>query len=90
DPVMRMPTEHNGIRYEKWLLRESFDGLNLLPEIVLWRRKEAFSDGVSSESRSWYQIIQEKLDTEITKDDLVERQKKYVGFTSPYTKEALK
>jgi len=51
---------------EKYLLRLAFSELNkedckqLLPKSVLWRRKEAFSDGVSgSETRSLYQIIQE-------------------------------
>lgn len=32
---------------EKYLLRKAFDGLDLLPKEVLWRTKEAFSDGVS-------------------------------------------
>lgn len=45
--------------FEKYWLRKAFDGLDLLPEQVLWRKKEAFSDGVSSQSRSWYSIIQE-------------------------------
>ena len=35
---------------------------NLLPKEILWRRKEAFSDGVSSFKKSWYEIINEKLD----------------------------
>jgi len=48
---------------EKYLLRESIEycNINLLPREILYRRKEAFSDGVSSENRSWYQIIQEKV-----------------------------
>ena len=44
---------------EKYLLRKAFDSTNLLPKEVLWRTKEAFSDGVSSQTRSWYEIIQE-------------------------------
>lgn len=44
---------------EKFLLRESFKGY--LPDVILWRKKEAFSDGVSSLNRSWYKIIQEKI-----------------------------
>lgn len=44
---------------EKYLLREAF--LNYLPEEVLWRTKEAFSDGVSNQQRSWYTIIQEHV-----------------------------
>ena len=44
---------------EKWLLRSTFHGDGLLPDEVLWRTKEAFSDGVSSQHQSWYEIIQE-------------------------------
>lgn len=45
---------------EKYLLRESF--ASYLPDEVLWRTKEAFSDGVSQQKRSWYTIIQEHVD----------------------------
>ena len=47
-------------RIEKNLLREAFD-YGLLPESVLWRKKEAFSDGVSSTEKSWFQEIQERV-----------------------------
>lgn len=43
---------------EKWLLRRAFDDGLTLPREVLWRRKEAFSDGVSG-SRPWYEVTQE-------------------------------
>ena len=44
---------------EKYLLRDAIEQVNpeLLPSDVLWRTKEAFSDGVSGIDRSWYQII---------------------------------
>jgi len=48
---------------EKYLLRYAFD-INepgLLPSIVLWRKKEAFSDGVSGVHKSWFEIIKERL-----------------------------
>lgn len=45
---------------EKYLLRKAFEGY--LPDEVLWRKKEAFSDGVSGLQRSWYEIIQENID----------------------------
>jgi asparagine synthase (glutamine-hydrolysing) len=48
-------------RCEKWLMRKAFEDQGLLPPEVLWRRKEAFSDGVSGE-KSWYQIAQEKAE----------------------------
>lgn len=43
-----------GAQMEKQILREAFESGGLLPFEVLWRRKEAFSDGVSSTSDSWY------------------------------------
>ena len=51
-------------KQEKYLLRKSFSGKNIIPEKVIWRRKEAFSDGVSSTQRSWYEIIQDKHSSE--------------------------
>ena len=50
---------------EKTLVREAFEDMKLpngkpiLPENILWRKKEAFSDGVSKHSRSLFEIIQE-------------------------------
>ena len=55
----RMPTKE---RIEKYWLRKAFDGLDLLPDEILWRKKEAFSDGVSSTERSWYTILQEYVE----------------------------
>ena len=50
---------------EKYLLRESFseytddNGKPILPNEILWRKKEAFSDGVSSKGISLFEILQE-------------------------------
>jgi asparagine synthase (glutamine-hydrolysing) len=59
--ALAMPTEFRrpvpGGLCEKWLLRMAFDD-GTLPAKVLWRRKEAFSDGVSGE-KSWYQSAKE-------------------------------
>jgi asparagine synthase (glutamine-hydrolysing) len=57
---------------EKFILRNSFSknystsfvdskGRQILPDEILWRKKEAFSDGVSNQGRSLYQILQEKI-----------------------------
>ena len=48
---------------EKYLLRKSFEKSEFLPNEVLYRTKEAFSDGVSKQTKSWYQIIQDHLET---------------------------
>ena len=52
---------------EKYLIRKAIEYYDseLLPKEVLWRTKEAFSDGVSSMEKSWYEIIQESLKTKI-------------------------
>ena len=49
----------NGV-CEKYILRKAFDGKKMLPKEVLWRTKEAFSDGVSSSKESWFQTIQKR------------------------------
>ena len=68
--VLSIPVEirnHNNLNNpEKYLLRESFSnhfinakGHNILPESILWRKKEAFSDGVSNTKRSLFTVLQE-------------------------------
>lgn len=58
---------HNYLgKCEKFLVRNAFSKVNfegkpLMPTEVLWRTKEAFSDGVSKQTRSWYEIIQEHI-----------------------------
>ncbi len=58
----------NGV--EKRIIREQFIGE--LPEDILWRRKDGFSDGVSAMGKPWYEYIKEfvedKVDDEITDD----------------------
>ena len=48
---------------EKYIFRKCIDVLDpkLLPHEVLWRTKEAFSDGVSGKDKSWFEVIQEKV-----------------------------
>lgn len=82
-------------KVEKWLLRKVFDtthnvcGENIpfLPPQVLWRKKEAFSDGVSSKKRSWYTIIQYSLESMYTDHDFKDPDVQY--HMIPPTKEAL-
>jgi len=69
---------HNNFKEsEKYLLRKSFTqlyfqdslGRQILPDEILFRKKEAFSDGVSCQGRSLFIILQEhiaKLLNEIT------------------------
>ena len=91
DYVMSIPSKYkmfgNGI-IEKKILREAFETMDLLPYEVLFRKKEAFSDGVSSQEKSWFQIIQEHLETQISDKDFITQQQLY-NHNTPKTKEAL-
>lgn len=102
DPILRIPHTHTLSTgqtnvYEKYLLRKSFDSTGLLPECVLWRKKEAFSDGISTEEKSWYKIIQDMVEKEISDEQfnlLKNNYQKYSDTTGeqiviPHTKEAL-
>jgi len=74
-----------GIQVEKYILRKAFELSGSLPNEVLWRKKEAFSDGVSSLEKSWYEIIQEKVDS-VVPENWRELSKQYVHLP-PTTKE---
>ncbi|KAK3599069.1 hypothetical protein CHS0354_024395 [Potamilus streckersoni] len=82
----KMRSPQSGI--EKHLLRSAFDGKGLIPDEILWRPKEAFSDGVSSVKKSWYEILQSYIDEQIN-DDKVEKSAKFYPHNPPKTKEAL-
>ncbi|KAK2887199.1 hypothetical protein Q8A67_015427 [Cirrhinus molitorella] len=79
---MRVPK--NGV--EKHLLRESFKGLNLIPDEILWRRKEAFSDGMTCEKKSWYTSLQEHIESKVN-DSQLEKASDLFPFNPPTTKE---
>lgn len=64
--ALRRPIK--GEQCEKYVLRKAFEGTGLLPDEVLWRTKEAFSDGVSGGEKSWYEICQEHALEEVGED----------------------
>lgn len=84
DAAIRQP--QNGI--EKYLLRSAFDGTDILPSKILWRHKEAFSDGVTSIKKSLFQIVQDIVEDKVQDEDLAKAHVKYPHCT-PKTKEAL-
>ena len=89
DLVMSIPPEFkmfNDIIIEKQILRDAFKGY--LPDYLLYRKKEAFSDGVSKVERSWYEIIQEFTNKIIDDTTFSELKEKYT-FNQPYDKESL-
>ena len=79
---------HNNFeKPEKYLLRTSFNhnyfedftGRQILPDEILLRKKEAFSDGVSCQSRSLFTILQELICKKYDREDKpsIELEKKY-------------
>jgi asparagine synthase (glutamine-hydrolysing) len=91
--VMRIPAKFkrfNDKRMEKYLLRKAFQGEGLIPDDVLWRRKEAFSDGVSSaDGRTWVQIVKEYSERVITDKEYNNKNNHmYSLHNPPYDKES--
>jgi asparagine synthase (glutamine-hydrolysing) len=87
--IMSIPPEFkmfNDIIMEKQILRDAFKGI--LPDELLYRRKEAFSDGLSKVERSWFEIIQEFTNTKIT-DEEFNAMKGLYHINQPYDKESL-
>ena len=87
DPKLRV--HRNGI--EKYLLRSAFADSKIIPDSVLWRPKEAFSDGVSSLKRSWYTIIQEHINiiNEEKEEKKEEKKEEDYKHNKPISKESL-
>ena len=100
--VMCMPARFKRFddeRMEKYILRKAFqgcdsadeDGKAMIPDDVLWRRKEAFSDGVSCANggRTWIQMIKEYSDRVITDDEIDNKEHAlYSLHNPPYDKES--
>jgi asparagine synthase (glutamine-hydrolysing) len=92
--VMSIPPRFkrfNDDKMEKYLLRKAFQGSGLLPDDVLWRRKEAFSDGVSSADggRTWVQMIKEYSDRVISDAEFNNKAHHlYSLHNPPYDKES--
>lgn len=84
DPKIRM---FDGRRIEKHPLRAAFAKDDLIPDEVLWRRKNGFSDSVSKLKRSWHHIIQEYVDTKISDAEFQSHRLDF-SHDTPETKEA--
>lgn len=81
---------------EKFLLRKSFEHIyfcdsitrQILPDEILWRKKEAFSDGVSSQGRSLFTILQQFITIYYdNKNPRVESYKPCIELEKRYYKE---
>jgi asparagine synthase (glutamine-hydrolysing) len=87
DPKEKMITKD---RIEKYILRKAFDTTDepdvepYLPEKILWRQKEQFSDGVGY---SWIDGLKDHAELHVT-DEMMKNPKPEWGSDIPDTKEA--
>lgn len=87
DPKEKMITKE---RMEKYILRKAFDTTGeadatpYLPEDILWRQKEQFSDGVGY---GWIDALKDNAELHVT-DEMMKNPKAEWGQDIPETKEA--
>ncbi|WP_184504676.1 asparagine synthase B [Rhodanobacter sp. ANJX3] len=90
DVAMRIDAQHKMVdksgpsnrKMEKGVLREAFDGA--LPEKILWRQKEQFSDGVGY---GWIDGLKVQAEQAVTDREFAAAAARY-PFNTPATKEA--
>ena len=89
DPEEKMIKPSEG-RIEKYILRKAFDTSDdpdakpYLPDEILWRQKEQFSDGVGY---SWIDCLKDTAEKVIS-DEMFANPKPHWGSDIPHTKEA--
>ncbi|MFL9845956.1 asparagine synthase B [Flavobacterium rhizosphaerae] len=83
-PQAKQPKTHGGV--EKYILRKAFDTPEqpYLPEEVLWRQKEQFSDGVGY---NWIDMLIDYCASKVT-DEEMEKATEHFPYNTPATKEA--
>lgn len=83
NPTWTYPHE----KTEKYLLRKAFKPLNIIPETILFRRKEAFSDAVSNKERSWFSVLQNYISNIVSDSEFEKERQTYNYHNPPRTKE---
>ena len=77
----------NDQKMEKYLIRKAFANENLIPDQVLWRRKNGFSDSVSNKNKSWSTIIQKHISKKVSDLEFQDKKESY-KHDKPVSKEA--
>jgi asparagine synthase (glutamine-hydrolysing) len=83
-PEEKQPKTYDGV--EKYILRKAFDTPEqpYLPDSVLWRQKEQFSDGVGY---NWIDTLIEYCSSRVTDEELESAAERF-PYNTPATKEA--
>ncbi|WP_334130737.1 asparagine synthase B [Silanimonas lenta] len=76
------PRQSGGRPVEKWLLRTAFEGC--LPESILWRQKEQFSDGVGY---GWIDGLKAHAEAQVSDAEFAGAERRF-PINPPQTKEA--
>jgi len=84
DPEYKMIKKENK-NIEKYILREAFDN-NYLPEEILWRQKDQFSDAVSSKEENWIDSLKNYAESLVSDKEFKNRKKKF-PLNTPISKE---
>lgn len=79
NPADKMVTSEHPM--EKWVVRKAFE--DLLPESIVWRQKEQFSDGVGY---SWIDSLKMLAEQQVT-DAMMKQAKKRFPINTPMNKE---
>jgi len=83
--ILRKGFCHDNIQYDyKPILNNK--GKQLLPDSILFRKKEAFSDGVSSKGRSLYLILHEFISAELNIEENTDKYKPCIETEKYYYK----
>ena len=81
DPEIKINTYGKG----KYLLRHAFEGMDILPDSILWREKAAFSDAVG---HSMVDYLKEYAEKQYSDEEFEKLSAKYT-HAKPFTKESL-
>jgi asparagine synthase (glutamine-hydrolysing) len=86
DPKYKMIDKNNDNYIEKYILRKAFDNGEFLPSEILWRVKEQFSDGVSSDKENLIDELKKHADNKINNKEF-EKRTELFPINTPITKE---
>ena len=86
DPSLKMITDKPEGKLEKWIIRKAFDTPDnpYLPQSILWRQKEQFSDGVGYK---WIDSLKTYAESQVT-DAQMDCASSTFTYNPPATKEA--
>ncbi len=89
DPKYKMIDKNSEQNIEKYILRKAFDTQNaneFLPDEILWRVKEQFSDGISSEKENLIDSLKSYAEKEISDKEIFNKETLF-PINTPMTKE---